>query len=438
MSKISSAILLTVLAVIILFFGVFACIPTFSYGEYGEYYSPLSLIQCSNAFANNVKAEYSVSLDEDADFGVVKNQILYRLAHAYGYYGCSVSYDEAANKAVVIVPETAGTIKNADGIKTNNTGKTSADSILSAITVTGKLEISNVNASSSSSSTDYSASSMILKQEHYKSTSIRRYVNGDNVYHIVEVNLNAEGKSAASSLSTSTPYIVYVDESATTYCYKQSDSVMYVYTSSDSAAKLYASFINKGYIQGELTLNKTDDFVTSNDCVNYGGLIFLCVFAALVVAFWVVCLVKYKALGIAAIYSQLTVLVVFVIFAGYVGMQIFNIAAAIGLLISYALMAFFTILTFNKIREYCLTKTYNASKYKGFLETNKLNIIVHAAAVVLGVVLWLIPSIVTAPFGNVLLYGAVLSFVATMGLNRLFAAIVAPLVSDVYSKKAGK
>ena len=54
----------------------------------------------------------------------------------------------------------------------------------------------------------------------------------------------------------------------------------------------------------------------------------------------------------------------------------------------------------------------------------------NGAALLLGVILWLIPTVVTAPLGNVLVYGAVLSFVATMLLNRIFVALVTPLVED--------
>ena len=187
---------------------------------------------------------------------------------------------------------------------------------------------------------------------------------------------------------------------------------------------MFASYVNSGALVGELSL---DDTVTNN---NNLGLIVACVFAAIVVVSWIVLIVRFKALAVSAIYCHLIVLLLFVICAALLGLQIFNTAAFVGLLLGYALMYFFTYRTFNAIHGYMASKTHASARYKGYQDTNKLNLIVHAVVLVLSVVLWLIPTVVTAPLGNVLFYMTLASFIATFGLNRPFNALVMKFIEE--------
>lgn len=412
MSKSSAVIILVIVAVLVLALGFFAVYPTvINYGEYKQYHSPLSLIQASSLYTDNEVGTYTLKLDTDAKAETVVKQIKQRLSNAYGYYGSSVSAN--GDVVSVTVPVTA------------NTENATADTILSNVTAIGKVEVTNLNANSSSSSElKYSTSSVVLKPTHFKSASSRRYISGTSTFYICEVKLNAAGEKAATALTSTTPYVVALDETLATHGYLASANTFQIYAQSETQAKVFASYVNSGALVGELSL---DDTVTNT---NNLGLIVACVFAAIVVVSWIVLIVRFKALAVSAIYCHLIVLLLFVICAALLGLQIFNTAAFVGLLLGYALMYFFTYYTFNAIHGYMASKTHASARYKGYQDTNKLNLIVHAVALVLSVVLWLIPTVVTAPLGNVLFYMTLASFIATFGLNRPFNALVMKFIEE--------
>ena len=413
MNKSSAVIILVIVAVLVLALGFFAVYPTvINYGEYKQYHSPLSLIQASSLYTDNEVGTYTLKLNTDAKAETVVKQIKQRLSNAYGYYGSSVSAN--GDVVSVTVPVTA------------NTEKATADTILSNVTAIGKVEVTNLNANSNSSgsSLKYSTSSVVLKPTHFKSASSRRYISGTSTFYICEVKLNAAGEKAATALTSTTPYIVALDETLATHGYLASSNTFQIYAQSETQAKVFASYVNSGVLVGELSL---DDTVTNT---NNLGLIVACVFAAIVVVSWIVLIVRFKALAVSAIYCHLIVLLLFVICAALLGLQIFNTAAFVGLLLGYALMYFFTYYTLNAIHGYMASKTNASARYKGYQDTNKLNLIVHAVVLVLSVVLWLIPTVVTAPLGNVLFYMTLASFIATFGLNRPFNALVMKFIEE--------
>lgn len=415
MSKSGAVIILVIVAVLVLALGFFAVYPTvINYGEYKQYHSPLSLIQASSLYTDNEVGTYTLKLDTDAKAETVVKQIKQRLASAYGYYGSSVSVKD--DELTVVVPVTANSVDNA-----------SADTILSNVTAIGKVEVTNLNANSSGSNgsrPNYSSSSVVLKPTHFKSASSRRYISGTSTFYICEVTLNAAGEKAATALTSTTPYIVALDETLATHGYLTSSNTFQIYAQSETQAKVFASYVNSGILVGELSL---DDTVTNT---NNLGLIVACVFAAIVVVSWIVLIVRFKALAVSAIYCHLIVLLLFVICAALLGLQIFNTAAFVGLLLGYALMYFFTYYTLNAIHGYMATKTLASARYKGYQDTNKLNLIVHGIALLVSIVLWLIPTVVTAPLGNVLFYMTLASFIATFGLNRPFNALVMKFIEE--------
>lgn len=414
MSKSGAVIILVIVAVLVLALGFFAVYPVaINYGEYKQYHSPLSLIQASGLYTDNVVGTYTLKLDTDAKADTVVKQIKQRLASAYGYYGSSVSAN--GDVVSVTVPVTA------------NKENATADTIMSNVTTIGKVEVTNLNANSSGSNGSgpkYSTSSVVLKPTYFKSASSRRYISGTSTFYICEVTLNAAGEKAATALTSSTPYIVALDETLATYGYLASSNTFQIYATTEATAKIYASYVNSGVLVGELSL---DDTVTNT---NNLGLIVACVFAAIVVVSWIVLIVRFKALAVSAIYCHLIVLLLFVICAALLGLQIFNTAAFVGLLLGYALMFFFTYYTLNAIHGYMATKTLASARYKGYQDTNKLNLIVHGIALLVSIVLWLIPTAVTAPLGNVLFYMTLASFIATFGLNRPFNALVMKFIEE--------
>ena len=150
----------------------------------------------------------------------------------------------------------------------------------------------------------------------------------------------------------------------------------------------------------------------------------------ILLACWIVLIVRYKVAGFALALSQLVAAVAFIMFSGMVYFSMLTIASAVGIVLGIALMMTFSVIMLEKIRSYRKDKTYASARHRAFADCNKWTLIVHAIALVLGVVLWLIPTGVTLPLGNALVYGAVLSFAVNMGLGRLLAIVVAPLVKE--------
>lgn len=422
MTKNTSIVLLSIVTVIVLFLGVFSFIPDFEVGEYNVYHSPVGLIQRSNLFTSSVKATYQVELDEEVEnFNNASKVISARFRKAYGYYGVSVDYADGV--ATITVPQT------------NNDAKTSANSILNRILANGNVEILSDTYGASSS---YSPSSVLLTQEHFKHARVQSYLNQSTTLYICKVKLTPDGKKLAdSTLSTSTPYICAVDGEISTWVYYTGSELQITFASADVAAskesaKIMASYVNNGPLGATLTADGTEDI--ERDL----GWIYLVVFALIAIASFVFLSVRYKTLGAASSLMQLLAIVVFVIFAGLVHLEMFNLASALGVICAYAFMTFFTVFTLECLRKHNEQKSYSWSRHTAFVETAIVNLIAHAALLVLGVILWVIPSIVTAPLGNVLVYGAVLSFIVTFGLNRVCAWAVAPFYEENKSAKNAK
>ncbi len=409
MTKKSSTVVLAIVITVILAVGVFLFIP-FEYGSYGEKYSIASLMQKSNLFTDSVSTIYGVELDEDVTNAQIRSKINSRLNSIYSYYGCKLSdLSTSDNSLKITIPEVA-----------KNSGLTT-DSILEVVTARGKIEVVNDTSGS------YDEANVILTVEHFKNAKTRTLVSGGSEYYVAVVDLTSEGKTAASVISN---YVTFaIDGTVVGSVQPASENTLYFFTNSKLDARRVASYINTGDLGADLTLS---DSTTKE---NIGGLVLAIALAVIVLACWIFLIVRCKALGLAGIIAQLFTIVIATVFAGLVHLEILNLFAVIGLLLGLALQTYFTVYTFDKISSYS-DKTYAAACHKGFVDSNKRNLIVHAIVLAVGIILWLIPTVVTAPLGNVLVYLAVLSFVATMGLNRLFAKVVAPLVkTNVASNK---
>lgn len=418
--KILVALLLCFVLVVTVCLGVFCFIPNFDVDDYGRYYqSPLTVIQKSSLFTDSVKAQYSVKLDDDVEnVDVAIKAIQTRLKKAYGYYGSKVEYDAESGLVSIQIPET------------NNTNSRTAQTILNNIIVNGKVEILSESYSGS-----YSAASVVLTQEHFRRASIQSYVNQDATFIVCKVKLTREGKQLAEELlATGTPYMCAVDGAYETYYYYTGNELQ-IYYGDMASAKAMVGFISSGSLGVTLTQEGSTETIENN----YGW-IFLAVLGAIVLASFIFFAVRYKKLGIVAIIMQAIAIVIFMIFGSLVHLEIFNLAMAIGVVIAYVFMSYFTAYTFEKIRSAMQEgKTYSWARYTKFNETMIVNLIAHGAMLVLGIILWVIPTVVTAPLGNALVYGAVLSFVVTFCLNRLFARLISSFYeTDSKKTKASK
>ncbi len=410
MSKTASTVVYIVIFVLALFFCVGSCLPGgLSLGEYDKYNSAINLIQGDGMFADVQQTAYKVKLDEDANINEVAATIRARLSDMYGYYFSKVEVND--NTIIVNVPVTA------------NEEKTSATSILSSVTRTGKVEFVTEQ--------QYSSDKVVLTGEHVQKMSTQRYSSSTSSVCIINVRLTAEGKELAAKKLTASESnftaFVAIDEAVQYGALYDGNNTLQIYTSNKAEALMLKGIIANGALGASLVEVPVDLENESNIVKSNLGLIFAIAMAVVVLASWVFYLVKYGKASWAVILSQLIAITVFIIFSGLVYFNLLNIASAIGILAGYVLMSVFSCTVLKKIKAYATEKTFATARHKAFQESNKWNLIVHAIVLVVGIVLWLIPTGVTAPLGNALVYTAVLSLAVTMGLNRLFTALVAPL-----------
>lgn len=315
-------------------------------------------------------------------------------------------------------------ITEKDGIITINLPKTAksesatATTILSNISQQGKVEL--LSSQISNSLPSYSEDNVVLSNEHMRNATTRNYVNGENTYYVCQAKLTKEGKELVkkAKLSEGTTYAYAIDGESTYMVVYQNEQLQF-YSPRQADSKILASFINRG------SLGATLSQIETNEVENKYGWIFAAVFGVVILATFVVFAVRYKTLGIAAILSQLIVSVAFVYVAAWL-ISTFNLFAAIALCLAYAFMTFFSIFVFEHIRAKATEKTFSTAAYYGFHSANIVSLIAHAALLVLGIILWVIPTAVTAPMGTVFVCGALLSFIATFALNRLFVKFVEP------------
>ena len=407
MTKTTATVMLIIFIAVLAFVGVFTFIPEFEYGAYGEFYSPATLIQKGAWFSDSVTTTYTVDFDEEVTSAQVKKILSQRLGSIYGLYGAKISVSE--NTLSVTIPELA-----------KGSGFT-ADQIMETVAVDGVLEIM--------SETTYSKENVIIAAHHFENATTRKLVSGEYEYFVTIVNLNSDGVKAAKALEYSNgTYAIDGTVTMTGAVQRVNDSTLYLYSYSMTDARELAALVNGGNLGAELKL--TD----SQTQQSLGGLFLAIGLAVVVVALCVFYVVRYKTLGWAAVLSQLYTLVIATIVAGLIHFEILNVFAIVGLLVGMALQAYFTIYAFDNINGY-EGSTFASAKYKGFANSNKRNLIVHGIALVVGIILWVIPTAVTAPLGNALVYLAILSFVGTMGLNRLFASFVEPFIEGSYAKR---
>lgn len=420
MTKKTSIVLLCLITVIALFFGIFAFILDGQPVGINDYHSAYGLIQKSGMFGDTIEASYK--LDEEANADDVVKILKTRLQSIFSYY--SVDITEKDRVVTVKLPK-ASYIKVGDG----ETVTTVNNRVLSAIKQQGDFEILSSVYSGSDNNPTYSKDLVVINQTHLRGASTRSYANGDSTAYVCQARLTNEGAELVkkAKLSDGSMYYCALNGSISNIVSYQNGQFQ-IYGNANTGreadvqvnTKLIASIINRGALDAKLT------DIEQPEVINSTGWIFALVMGVVILATFVFMAIRYKTLGIAGILSQLIVSVAFVYALAYIYMSMFNLFAAIALVLAYAFMTFFTIFTFERIRSRASEKTFAASVYYGFHSTNIVNLIAHGALLVLGIILWVIPTAVTAPMGTIFVYGAILSFVATFGLNRLFVKFVEP------------
>lgn len=413
MTKQLSVTLLSILLVLIVLFGVFTFLPdNISYGDYGVFHAPANLIQKGPDIGPSVTATYSVDTT-DLEEGVLENVdniVTTRLNKMFNYYGLPVVLE--GNKLSVTVPQTA------------NEEKTDAKTIIETVVAEGKIEFLP--------SQEYSESNVVLSNygetKYFSNVSTSNYVNGANKYYIVNVSLTSEGKELASEKFTAstTSWGAYCAvDGIVTYGAVYSNDTLQIYTSSKEQAVALATYINYGSLQTTLTETGYENVDSS---IPSASLIFGIATLVLIVAVALALLIKYGVNGVAGILSILISALVFTIFSGLVYFSVFNLYAWIGVVLGLALISSLTFYSLGKVKYYQLAG--NGNKYArktGFNSSLIRTLIVNLCVLVVGIILWVIPTGVTLGLGNSLVYSAVLSMIFTLGLNRAFVSMLAPL-----------
>ena len=408
MTKTTATVMLIIFIAVLAFVGVFTFVPGFEYGAYGEFYSPATLIQKGVWFTDSVETTYTVELEDGATIAQVQKTIAQRLGSIYGLYGAKFSAN--GNTLKVTIPQIA-----------HNTENLTADGVMEVVSVNGVLEIL--------SDSTYAEESVILTVEHFKNATTRKLVSGESEYFVTIVKLTDAGAKAAKAIQASNgTYAIDGTITLTGGVQLYNANTLYLYNYSMTDAKELAAYINFGGLDAELK------FADSVEAQSNGGLLLFIAIAVVFVALSVFFVVRYNKLGWAAVLSMFFTIVVATIVAGLIHLEILNVFALVGLLVGLALQTYFTVYAFDKINAN-ESSTFASAKYKGFASSNKWNLIAHCVALVAGIILWVIPTAVTAPLGNALVYMAILSFVGTMGLNRLFASIVEPFIEGANSNR---
>ncbi|MCM1043845.1 MAG: hypothetical protein NC350_06570, partial [Corallococcus sp.] len=341
-----------------------------------------------------------------------------RIAAVYGYRGADVVVElQSDNQIKIVIPNTSADKSSESYVD--------ADTMISAIATKGLVEI----CTEQSYSKDKVVLSMENDEELFKGAKTERYVDGSNRWYIVTVDLTEKGREVANSKLTAnsgTTTFCAIDEAVTSYYVmypSQNSSYLQIQTPDITSANALASFFNHGTLKYDLT---RVDFEIENNSASYTLIVGL-VFAVLVIGLSVFMIVRYGLVGFAAVLSLLLLSVFTVYFAGLVYFSVFNVWAIIGFVLGLALIATMTCLPLEKVRALIKSgKSYNNALSQVYSKTWPLKLIVNGAVLLLGIILWVIPTGVTVSLGNALVYSAIASFVISFGLNRAFSLMLHP------------
>ncbi len=425
MSKKTSVVLLSILIVVVLFFGIVSFLPEIHYGNYKVYYSPVNLIQKGSDMGNSVVGTYAVdhtgmTAEEYAEYqNTIRSIVSKRLQKVFGYYDSNIAFEQNGQRLAVTIPETTAH----DGTK--------AQDIMSSVMIEGYIEFTNT------SSTTYNKDNVLFAIDTVDNlssgASVSQYVQGSNRYYIVKVKLTSEGKQLVQDkLTASTSSVAAycaVDEvlSYSVYFTSETSNTLEIYCQDTSTANMLASVFNYGYIQCDLSELDTEVVVLNTPVAMIVGFVML----AVILAFCIFAIVRYGLFGLAITLSFAIAAVVTVIFCGLAYFSVFNLYAFFGFVIGFGVMCYLTVDTFEKVRKQLIggTKLNSAIKV-GFNSGWLRMLIVNGVMLVLGIILWVIPTAVTVPMGNALVYAAVISLICNFGLNRALVLLVKSLCGD--------
>ncbi|MBQ2723462.1 MAG: hypothetical protein IJF72_02280 [Clostridia bacterium] len=429
MSKKSSIVLLSILVAVLLFVGVCSLLPDdLAYGKYEEYHAAVNLITKGIDLGDSKYAVLTLDQGDlsDEDYATIQKGIVKTAQKRLAKLGVnSYSLKWEGEDLTVTVPD--------DGRTT---------SVFGCVEALGEFDFF--------SGSTYSETGAFITNEHITRASKQRYSYQDQSLWILTFHLNAEGKEEVKSYRTISSLYMTVDNDENGMqqfsCAITEDSVqIYLAADEESTVNLYIALIAGGsYLQYapeveegeeayEIELIQIDNDDATPSFAN-GWLICSIALAVVLVAVCAVLCVRYGVLGGATTLSIYTALLAGLLFSAFVYFNALTVWSFVALLVVIAVIAYLSIDSFANIQaNYATGKTVKAAVATGFNKSIVKNLIVNGALAVLGVILWVIPT-VTAFIGIVFVYGAILSVAATLGLNRLFVALLYPIHEENNAK----
>ena len=422
MSKKGSIVLLSILVAVILFVGVCSLLPDdLAYGKYEEYHAAVNLITKGTDLGESRYSIYTLDQGElsDADYATIQKGIIKtaqkRLAKL-GVHSYSLSWE--GENLTVVIPD--------DGTTTL---------IFGCVAAIGEFEFFTGSS--------YSSTGAFVSTEDIARATKQHYSYQDQSLWILTFHLKADSKNVLKNYSKITSLYLAVDKDGDAmqqYSCSVGDGEFRIYLdeASESTVDRFIAMISSGsYMQYvpevedaeeeyELKLIQIDNDTLAPSFAS-GWLICSIVLSVVLLAVGAILVVKYGVLGGATVLSIATVLIAGLLFSAFVYFNAITIWTFVALIVVIAVMAYLSIDSFANIKaNYATGKTVSAAIKTGYNKSIVKNLIVNGAMLVLGVILWVIPTVTTF-VGIVLTYGAVLSVAATLGLNRLYTALLYPI-----------
>jgi preprotein translocase subunit SecD len=439
MTKKPALILSIILAVLLVFLAVFSIVPSFSYGTSGVYYSPLSLIQRGSGLAATTTVTATIradSMEENVDFNANTRLIRQRLGKIYGYYGADVKVNDGKSVTLSVFQPNF----RENGVQ--------ADTVISNVLARGKVEVFNTSA------TDYHEEDALISNtadvKYFKNARVKTYSNDGSSYYSVDIELTDAGYTAISGTAgltgtttmSTTSGIIAIDETLLSSTFSlfwtgSTSHTIMAYTTDEGSARSLASFVNLGALDFEF--GNIGGYVDTEANAALGTVCFVA-FVAVLLACAAYIFIKYNVFGVAYSFSVLITLILVLLIAGLAFAPVLNIWMVVGAILGFAAMTVATAITFEAVKKhYDEGKTLKYAISLGFKQNWLKVLIIDGGLLVLGAILWLIPTAFSVSMGCALVYIGVMSFAVTFGLNRFFASVLsANLIDDKNAKRASR
>mgnify|MGYP002522302921 FL=1 len=273
-------------------------------------------------------------------------------------------------------------------------------------------------------------------EDHIKSA----YVGMDNGDYVVVLNFTAKGQAR---FTEATSYIYNNLDDKKLYIYlgdtkiqeptvqgelNQASAQITGYSSYEDAQNI-ATVIDSGKlpIKYKVTESRSissklgDNAISMSAIMGAIGLALICILL----------LVRYRGMGLAAVYSLIIYVLLYVVFLAIIPNVQLTLPGIAGILLSIGMAVDANIVIFERIREeYALNKTIEASIKQGFRHASVTVLDSNITTILAAIVLWIMCPGTIKGFAITLLIGIVLSVFASILVTRWVLRLVLPLSSN--------